>query len=336
MATKRKQKETASDVSLVEPAASNKRRRLLIPYSNRIPKIPTSFSILPADYPTSSFSTSMLKAFVNLLKNPVIEAFHAQDVCNMSSEQYLIAIVFSYFVRSDLPIEEYTVFNFFCALYLAHDIEEECDDYKWEILPWALGKDWAAVLKCFIKKKNEMWSKMRHYGMVSRVLCNQIFEQVKKRFSEEELRKCPLIVRKRDDFHSNVIKQTIRRGNNNETSDNHGEKEHYAPKGPIWHQGSIGKFDTPQCKICLSEFSLDYQHKVLFEKAREQSSMEIPDIPTVLSQGLDIKSDSSDPESSFACDSDDEWEPKAVSTRSNLNEKSAGCTGRPKKWLNDN
>ncbi len=46
--------------------------------------------------------------------------------------------------------------NFFAALYLAHDMEDECDEDKWEILPWALGRRWKLTFPEFIKTKNQV------------------------------------------------------------------------------------------------------------------------------------------------------------------------------------
>jgi hypothetical protein len=46
--------------------------------------------------------------------------------------------------------------NFFAALYLSHDMFEDVDDDKWEILPWALGRNWKANLREFIKTKNQV------------------------------------------------------------------------------------------------------------------------------------------------------------------------------------
>jgi speedy len=47
-------------------------------------------------------------------------------------------------------------FNFFAALYLAHDMFEDSDEAKWEILPWALGRRWKLTIRQFIRTKNEV------------------------------------------------------------------------------------------------------------------------------------------------------------------------------------
>lgn len=337
MSAKRKVIDAPSDVSLVDVEKSSKRRRLLIPFSRQIPAVATSFNKRPADYPTTRFTTIELTAYVQLLKNPLIKAFHIQDACNMSSDRYLLAMVFAYFVRADLTIEQYTVFNYFCALYLAHDMEEECDDYKWEILPWALGKDWAISLKHFIRKKNEMWCKMRNYAIVSKALCHQLFDQIKKRFSNDELRLCPLIIREREELHGNVIKQTRRmKGSIGEhTGNTDGEKVHYAPKGPIWHHGPISDAEMVPCKICQKEISirLVLERKTIFEEAEHyQTTIQLPE-SIVLSQGLDIDSDGYE---STLIDSEEEWEPSTQPSKFLNMSKSAGRTGRPKNILNYN
>jgi hypothetical protein len=40
---------------------------------------------------------------------------------------------------------------FFVSLYLAHEMQEESDIAKWEILPWALGPDWKKRVSMFFR-----------------------------------------------------------------------------------------------------------------------------------------------------------------------------------------
>ena len=91
-------------------------------------------------------STADLKHFLNMLSDPVIKAFHAHDTCCLTSDRYLLAMVFVYFKKAKLEHEEYNRLNFFKALYLAHEMEEENDENRWEILPWALGRRWQGIV----------------------------------------------------------------------------------------------------------------------------------------------------------------------------------------------
>ena len=53
-----------------------------------------------------------------MLSDPVIKAFHAHDTCCLTSDRYLLAMVFVYFKKAKLEHEEYNRLNFFKALYL--------------------------------------------------------------------------------------------------------------------------------------------------------------------------------------------------------------------------
>lgn len=304
-----------------------KRRRLLLPAEDPAPKK----NKIPDDYPPYFLTSAKLRAYVKLLKEPIIEAFHIHDVCCLSSDSYLLAIVFVYFVRADIKEEEYTVFKFFCALYLALEMEEEIDDYRWELLPWALGPEWQNYLRHFIREKNNIWRGMRYYGIVSRHACKQVVEQIKIKFSQEEIENCPVISRNRNATHSGVIKQTIRKNQNdtNTSNDSNNNLENspatsYNPKGPVWHHGSIGDSNGPPCNICKQQLSVDIirKHKELFENAKAEYAN---NIPIVLSQGLDVADSISD--SDISIDSEDEWEPDVPNTN---RLKFAGHTGRPK------
>ena len=111
-------------------------------------------------------STADVKHFLNLLSDPVIKAFHTHDTCCLSSDRYLLGMVFVYFKKAKLGHEEYNRLNFFKALYLAHEMEEEHDENRWEILPWALGRRWQVKIINFIGGKNELWQKLDFRGIV--------------------------------------------------------------------------------------------------------------------------------------------------------------------------
>ena len=96
-----------------------------------------------------------------MLSDPVIKAFHAHDTCCLTSDRYLLAMVFVYFKKAKLEHEEYNRLNFFKALYLAHEMEEENDENRWEILPWALGRRWQGTVFRFLKSSS-----------ISFIICN--------------------------------------------------------------------------------------------------------------------------------------------------------------------
>ena len=67
-------------------------------------------------------SRADLKHFLNMLSDPVIKAFHAHDTCCLTSDRYLLAMVFVYFKKAKLEHEEYNRLNFFKALYLGANL----------------------------------------------------------------------------------------------------------------------------------------------------------------------------------------------------------------------
>ena len=67
-------------------------------------------------------SRADLKHFLNMLSDPVIKAFHAHDTCCLTSDRYLLAMVFVYFKKAKLEHEEYNRLNFFKALYLGSSL----------------------------------------------------------------------------------------------------------------------------------------------------------------------------------------------------------------------
>lgn len=328
---------------------ARRRRRLVIEErsSLTLSNPGTNRANVPYDYPAFSLATNKLKTFIELLDHPTIKSFHIHDSCCLSSDKYLLAIVLVYFTRAEYQLEDYTVRNFFLALYLAHDVEEEIDDYKWEILPWALGKDWSQNLKNFTRARYQLFCKMRCYGNVSHACCRGIFNAIEQRYPERKLTS-PILIRKRDAQHGHVIRQTIRintgpvDGNNNPIT----SPAPYNPKGPIWHQetedGYPNDINPEPCAVCktsmltkLMDWNASSGKRIIIDDYQElfmKAKIEIEnDIPIILSQGLDIGDDGSMFETSMENDSEEEdWEsPSSVRVRS------AGCTGRHKRARNE-
>uniref|UniRef100_A0A803K3D1 Uncharacterized protein n=1 Tax=Xenopus tropicalis TaxID=8364 RepID=A0A803K3D1_XENTR len=73
-------------------------------------------------------------AYFHLLKDYVINDFLKKDSCRKIADKYLLAMVLIYFKRAHLKPCEYGRLNFFRALYLAHDMGEDPDNAKLNIL----------------------------------------------------------------------------------------------------------------------------------------------------------------------------------------------------------
>ena len=115
-----------------------------------------------------------LSSFLSLLDSPQIARMLARDRCYAMADRFLLATVFIYFKRAELEEEEYTERNFWLALYLAHDQEEDDDKIKWELLPWALGTEWQPLYQTMMREKKELWQRMGMRSLVSRRQCDQV------------------------------------------------------------------------------------------------------------------------------------------------------------------
>ena len=107
-------------------------------------------------------SPKELKKFASLLSSEKIALLLKRDKAYTYVDNYLLAVVFVYFKRAGLRLEEYSEEKFFLCLYLAHDMEEDNEQLKWDLLPWALGENWWEDRHRFLLSKDQLWGRMGH------------------------------------------------------------------------------------------------------------------------------------------------------------------------------
>ncbi|XP_027050119.1 speedy protein A-like [Pocillopora damicornis] len=212
---------------------------------------------------------SYMAAFFKLLDDDVIQDFLWMDSCAIISDKYLLAMVYTYFRRAELARREFNRMNFFIALYLANDMEEDEEEEKYDIFPWALGKNWRDMYPSFLQKRDMFWRKIGYRALVSRLTCDEIMSIVSDH---------PIWQRKRRNHHGGAWRDYMKDTSN----------ECASPRGPGTAPFQCSKCHDPSSKGNSPMVTSDYYSCSSQSSSEDEtfnSSFNMQDLKNVLQKG---------------------------------------------------
>lgn len=190
-------------------------------------------------------SYEQLLWFTQLAASPKIHDFLKRDICYRHADKYLLAMVFTYFVRARLRKNQYTEKYFFAALYLAHDMEEDEEELKYEVFPWALGACWRKSYNSLLKVRDDIFWAIHCRAVVSKRGCDEVMDMQPD---------CWLWQRERPPYHGGAKRDYLR----DPTDDGR-------PRGP-------GRSPL-QCQLCLERECANSENSYFLHLSDSSSSM---------------------------------------------------------------
>ncbi|KAG7161709.1 Speedy protein 1-A-like [Homarus americanus] len=140
-------------------------------------------------------------------KDPVVRKFLKVDICRRYADKYLLAMVFTYLVRAGYKCDQYSKENFFAALYLAHDMEEDEEELKFEVFPWALGRKWRKTYPLLLQMRDDIFWAIDCRAVVSKRCCDQVIGMQPDHWMWD---------RERPTYHGGALRDYLKHPNDND------------------------------------------------------------------------------------------------------------------------